>query len=373
MGARRCVGVAVLMAVAGLLVAGCESAQRGTAEVSAADRQRADARAGERAAASAAIKALGDAAALAYKADTKGADGKPVDAGFEVTKNESALGTVVVGQNPVKLVVAGKQQYVSAPEAYWKGTGENDDASKRWAAGWVAGGDRFSPQATLDPVKLAAALQRFVDSLDRLSDPVRSKLPDGTEVYVLRSGDGTLEVTTAAPYRVVSFSASIADKNGEGISGNLLPTILTGDALRKFHTDLDDALGQLGRPKDFSAKATVNIVGNDVTCKSSTFTCTTNAQVANYVSGAEGSTTVHLTLTAEVNGGSLGSQTCTSEADAAAGATTSMSCDVHFAFPSQAGNYPVQSLPTATAEALSTVDAGGLKQKVDTEFTGLGG
>ncbi len=371
MRARRSRVAAVLLL--GGLLSGCQVAVAGTAGVSAADQATADRRAEQRAAVDAALTALGQAPAIALKSTLKGAEQQ-----FRITRGGTAAGALPLDGRFVQVTAAAGQFYLQADADYWKA--HAIDEGTQFGTSWVRslGSELpFDPAARFAPPALAEGLRKTLAGLDRMSEPVRAKLPDGTEVYQLGTAPSVLRVTTAKPNRVVSFAPALLDpQNGPKYGAEFAVTALTGDAVKTFHTDLDAAVDGLGQPFEGLVQASAVVTNDHLDCKDFVGSCTTTADVSNSVVGTPASgekSVVHITLSVEVSAESLGAQTCTAAGDAEPYKTIQLSCAVKFKLPNRTASYQVLSKPTATAEVRAGLDAAAVKQKVAAEFAGLGG
>ena len=366
---------AAALVLLGGLLAGCQVAVSGTAGLSDADRQLAASRAQQQAAVDAAIKALEQAAALQYEATVKDASGNPATATFRITRDGDGFGSLPLDNRQVRITEPGGQLYLAADADYWKSHGLEEN-STQYGGGFVhtVGSELpLDPAQRMTPAKVAAELRKALSGLGANGMPQKQKLPDGTEVYDLA---GSLQVTTAQPYRVAGFAPALLDPQGGpklGAAFRVRP--LTGDEIKQFHTDFDAAVDAIGQPFDGLAQASVTIQGNKLDCKDYVGSCTTTVDVSNTVVGNQPGTKpqVHLKLTVDASADALGSQTCTAEADAAADSTTTMSCDVKFSLPNRTASYQVLAKPSATAEVRSPVDGGAVKAKLATMFAALGG
>jgi hypothetical protein len=358
----------------GGLLAGCQSMVEGTAGLSDADRQLADQRAQQQTAVDEALKALETAPALQYDTTAKDSSGKPSTLTYRVTRDGDGFGTLPLEGTPVRITEPGGQVYLAATADYWKSHGL-EETSAQFGTGWVhtVGTELpVDPAARLAPAKAAAELRKSLAGLGA-GAPRKQRLPDGTEVYDL---GGSLQVTAAAPYRIAGFAPALLDPQGGpklGAAFRVRP--LTGPEIKQFHTDFDAAVDAIGQPYDGLAQASVTITNNKLDCKDFVGSCTTSVDVTNSVVGNQPGTkpSVHLKLTVEATADALGAQTCTAEADAAADATTTMSCSVQFSLPNKTASYQVLAKPSAVAEVRSAVDANAVKAKLGTAFAALGG
>nr|WP_245589542.1 hypothetical protein [Amycolatopsis balhimycina] len=371
MRARRSRVAAVLLL--GGLLSGCQVAVAGTAGVSAADQQTADRRAEQRAAVEGALTALGQAPAVALKSTVKGADQQ-----FRVTRGGSAVGGLPLDGRFVQVTAAGGQFYLQADADYWKAHAIDEES--QFGTSWVRslGSELpFDPAARFAPPVLADGLRKALAGLDRLSDPVKEKLPDGTEVYRLGAAPSVLRVTTAKPNRVVSFAPALLDPQaGPKFGAEFQVAPLTGDPLKAFHTDLDGTLGGLGQPFEGLVQASAVVTNDSLDCKDFVGSCTTTVDISNSVVGSPasgGKSVVHITLSVEVSAEALGAQTCTTAGDAEPYATIKLSCAVKFKLPNRTASYQVLSKPNAIAEVRAALDVNAVKQKVAAEFASLGG
>lgn len=357
------------------LVAGCDVAIDGAAGISPAEQQRVDRRTEQRGAVESALKALEQSPAVIYKSTIKDAAGKPTELLFRITRNGSAYGALPVDGQAVQLVSAADQLYLSATPEYWKAHGLGN--SDQYGTNWVRTDSTDLPVNAVDvlsPRKAASTLRTAVSAMNRLTDPVRSKLPDGTEVYDVGSGLGTLRVTTSAPHRVISFAPSLVDAaGGKTLGAELRVEPLAGDALKKLHSDLDGTIGGLGQPFDALSQVSVSVVNDKLNCTDFVGTCRATIDVANTVIGGGSGTPVRLMLSVEFTADSLGAQTCTADATAAPDTTTSMTCEVKFKLPNRNASYQVLAKPAARGEVRAPVDVNGVREKLKSEFAALGG
>ncbi|MFC3451246.1 hypothetical protein [Amycolatopsis speibonae] len=357
------------------LVAGCDVAIDGAAGISPAEQQRVDRRAEQRGAVESALKALEQASAVVYKSTIKDVSGKPAEVQFRITRNGSAHGALPVDGQTIQVISADKQLYVAATPEYWKAHGLGN--SELYGTNWVRTDSSDLPVnavEVLNPRKAASTLRTAVSAMNPLTDPVKSKLPDGIEVYDVGSGLGTLRVTTAAPHRVVSFAPSLVDAaGGKTLGAEMRVEPLAGDELKKLQTDLDGAIGGVGQPFDALTQVSVSVVNDKLDCTDFVGSCRATIDVANTVIGGVNGTPVHLTLTVEFTAQSLGAQTCTADANAAPDTTTSMSCEVKFRLPNRNASYQVQAKPAARGEVRVPVDVDGVREKLKSEFATLGG
>ncbi|HKN53282.1 MAG TPA: hypothetical protein VJX66_12310 [Amycolatopsis sp.] len=373
MRARTAAAAVVLL---GGLLGGCQTAVPGSPGISAVDQQKVDRITEERAAVEAAITSIEQAPALLYTATVKDASGKPADQQFRITRRGSAVGMLPIDGRPVHLAIADGQLYLQADADYWKAHAVDQGA--QFGTNWVRtiGTELpLDPAARLAPAKLAAGLRGAMVTMDPLAEPVKTKLPDGTEVYELGVAPSTLRVTTAKPNRVVSFAPALLDpQTGAKLGAEFRVEPIAVDALKKFHDDLDGTIGGITQPFDGLAQASAVVVSDNLNCQDFVGTCVTTADVSNSVVGGPPSgNTVHIVLNVEVSADGLGGQTCTTDGDAAPYATIKMSCSVKFKLPNKTASYQVLSKPTASAEVRAAVDAGAVKQKLQSEFAALGG
>jgi hypothetical protein len=363
------------VAVLCFLVAGCDVAIDGAAGISPAEQQRVDRRAEQRGAVESALKVLEQAPAVVYKSTIQDASGNPAELLFRITRNGSALGALPVDGQAIQVISADKQLYLSATPEYWKAHGLGN--SDQYGTSWVRTDSTDLPVNAVDvlnPRKAASTLRSAVSAMNRLTDPVRSKLPDGTEVYDVGSGIGMLRVTTAAPHRVISFAPSLIDAaGGKTLGAEMRVEPLAGDALKKLQTDLEGAIGGIGQPFDALTQVSVSVVNDKLDCTDFVGTCRATIGVANTVIGDAGGTPVHLMLSVEFTAQSLGAQTCTADANAAPDTTTPMSCEVKFRLPNRNASYQVQAKPSARGEVRAPVDVNAVREKLKAEFAALGG
>ncbi|MDT8911358.1 hypothetical protein [Amycolatopsis sp. PS_44_ISF1] len=368
--------VAAVVLVGGLL-AGCQVAVSGAAGVSAADEQKAERLAAQRTAVDSAVDALREAPALQYDTTVKDASGRPADLSFRITGDGDGIGTLPFEGRPVRIVQVGGELYLSADEDYWKAHGLEQD-SAQFGTGWVhtVGSELpVDPAAKLSPGRLADALGATLAALNQTAEPVRQKGPDGPEVYQLGGGLGALQVTAAAPFRVVGVAPALIDPRGGpqlGTGFRVRPVL--GDDLKRFRADFDSAVDQLGQPFEGLAQASVAVLNDKLDCQNFVGSCTTSVDVsANVVGGAANpKPTVHVTLTVEMSAGALGSRNCTTQADAAADATITMSCSVKFSLPNRTASYQVLAKPSAVGEVRVPFDANAVKQRLAASFAKLG-
>jgi len=364
--------VAAVLLLGGLL-AGCQVAVAGTAGVSSADQETANRRAEQRAAVDAALAELGQAPALALKSTTQGAEQQ-----FRVTRGGTAFGGLPLDGRVVQVTAVGGQFYLQADADYWKA--HAIDEGTQFGTNWVRslGSELpFDPGARFAPAALADGLRKALTGLSQTGMPARAKLPDGTEVYRLGAAPSVLNVTTAKPYRVVSFAPALLDPQaGPKFGAEFRVDPLAGDALKAFHTDLDATVGGMGQPFEGLVQASAVVTDDKLDCKDFVGSCTTTVDVSNSVVGSPSSgqkSVVHINLSVEVSADSLGAQTCTAAGDAEPYATIKLSCTVKFKLPNRTASYQVLSKPNATAEVRAALDANAVKQKVAEEFATLGG
>ncbi|MEV4598435.1 hypothetical protein AB0K15_13605 [Amycolatopsis sp. NPDC049253] len=370
--------IAAAVVLLGGVLAGCQVSVVGSAGVSPADQQIADRLAEQRAAVDAALDALGKAPALEFDTTVKDASGKPIGLGFRITRDGDGFGALPFEGHVVQVTELGDDLYLSADADYWKSHGLEEN-STQFGAGWVhtVGTELpMDPGSRFTPGRLSMGLAKSLSSLNQTADPVKRKLADGTEVYQLGGGLGALQVTTAKPYRVVSFAPALLDPlGGPKLGTGFQVQPLTGDALKKFHTDFDNTVGGLGQPFDGLAQASVVVTNDRLDCQDFVGSCTATVDVTNSVVGnSPGSKpVVHVTLTIDISADSLGSKTCSTQGDAAADATLTMSCSVKFSLPNRTASYQVLAKPTAVGEVRVPFDANAAKAKLATSFAQLGG
>ncbi|KDN16289.1 hypothetical protein [Amycolatopsis rifamycinica] len=364
--------MAAVLLLGGLL-AGCQVAVAGTAGVSAADKATADRRAEQRAAVDAALTALGQSPAIALKSTVKGAEQQ-----FRISRGGYAVGALPLDGRFVQVTVAAGQFYLQADADYWKA--HAIDEGTQFGTSWVRtlGSELpFDPAARFAPPALAEGLRKALAGLDRMGEPVKAKLPDGTEVYQLGAAPSVLRVTTAKPNRVVSFAPAMLDSRaGAQYGAEFGVAALAGDAVKTFHTDLDNAVAGLGQPFEGLVQASAVVTNQVLDCKDFVGSCTTTVDISNSVVGTPASgekSVVRISLSVDVSAESLGAQTCTAAGDAEPYKAIKLSCAVKFKLPNRTASYQVLSKPNATAEVRANLDVNAVKQKVAAEFAGLGG
>jgi hypothetical protein len=362
-------GLAVLTLVAGPLLGGCQRAISGDAGISAADQVKADKRTEQRTAVDAALKALENQPVAVFHSTLNG-----TDLLLRVTKDGTAQGTIPVDGQSVQVVEVDKQLFVAASADYWKGRGST--AGDRYAKGWAraAASDLpVDPATSLTPSGAAEKLRKSVAGFEQLAEPVRNKLADGTEVFEVGGANG-LKVTTAAPHRLVSFAPTMLDAKGKALGTEMRVDAVTPDTVKKFRDELDAAVGGLGTPADSVAQASINITDNKLDCNGGSGSCTSTVSMENAVVGGDSkSSTVHIVMTSVVSADELGSQTCTGEVNAAPNTASTIPCTVKFNVPNRTAQYRVTSLPTAVGDVLAALDLNVIKQKIQSEFSALGG
>jgi hypothetical protein len=377
MRARRAtvVGVAAVMAA---LLGGCQVSVQGAAGLSAVGQKTAAQRSEQAAAVDGALAALAALPAVSYRSTAKDPSGKAAELTVRVTKNGTVLGALPIQGVTVQMAELGGQLYLQAPADYWKAHGAIGDSGDAFAQGWTHADPSdltVDPGAVLTPAQVSSKLRMVPGASDQLGDPVRVKLADGTEVFRIADKAGQLQVSTAKPYHVVSFAPALLDSaTGPVFGAELRPEAVGGDALKTFHTDLDAAVTGLGTPFDSVAQVTVEASDNKLDCDGNSGSCTTSVQVENSLIGGDAQTSsVKLHLTSVLSADVLGTQTCTVDASAAPDTTVPMSCTVRFKVPNRTAEYQVRSMPAVTGEVLVAVDANAVKQKLQTEFSALGG
>jgi hypothetical protein len=370
MRARMAIGVSVLTLVAVALLGGCQVAVTGAAGGVAADQQKADRRAEERAAVGGAVGSLQIQPVVIYHSTLGG-----TDLGLRVTKGGTLEGLLPVGGQSVQVVGFEGQLYVAASADYWKAQGapKPDNFANRWTR--VDPSDLpADPAAVLTPAGLGARLAKALATADQLAEPVRAKLADSTEVYEVTTRDGVLKVTAAQPYRLVSFDPAMLAPNGKSLGAEMRVEQVSAETIRKFHDDFDTAVGALGTPADSVAQASVTITDNKLDCNGGNGSCTSSVSVDNSVVGGDPKTsTVHIAMTSVVSADGLGTQTCTGDVTTSPNASVTIPCSVKFAVPNRTAQYKVTSMPSATADVLASVDVNAVKQKIQQEFSALGG
>jgi hypothetical protein len=364
------IGAAVMTLVAGVLLGGCQVAVPGAAGVIAADLQKADRRAEQRVAVEGALKALGTQPVAVYHTTLNGAD-----LVLRVTKGGTLQGSLPVDGQTVQLVGVGGQLYVAGSADYWKARGSA--SGDRYAKGWAradASDLPVDPATALTPAGLGGRLSKSLATIDQLAEPVRAKLADGTEVYEIATGTGMIKVTTAQPYRLVSFDPVLLAGNGKSLGTEMRLDPVDVETVRKFHAELDAAVGALGTPADSVAQADVTVTDNKLDCNGGNGSCTSTVSLENAVVGGDPkSSTVHIVMTSVVSAAGLGTQTCTGEVTTAPNASVTIPCTVKFSVPNRTAQYTVTSMPSATADVLASVDVNAVKQKIQEEFAALGG
>lgn len=369
---------ALVTAMVGLLLAGCQVAVPGSAGVSAADQQKADRRTEQRDAVDAALKAFAEQPVAVYHGTAKDSAGTPVDLTLRVTKAGTSLGTLMLDNQGAQLVIADGKLYLSAGAGYWKSRGIKQELGDLYAKGWAkaeASELPVNPANLFVPGKAAEKVRATLSTVDQLAEPVRTKLSDGTEVFEIKSPVGALQVTTAKPNRLVSLPSASIDPAAAGAFGTQLTVDAAApDVAKRFHDDLNAKLDSFGQPADSVAQASAAIADHKFDCDSGSASCTTTVTVANVLVGGDSSASqVHLVLTVQISAEGLPGQNCSAEATAAPNTSSTMACTVKFTLPNRTANYKVLSQPSATADVRAAVDFPALKGKLDTEFKAIGG
>ncbi|RZQ63479.1 hypothetical protein [Amycolatopsis suaedae] len=359
---RRSAAV-VLGVTAAALLGACSAPVAGTPVAVPADQQRADRRAERAAAVDEALTALAGAGAVAYRIST-GA-GETV---LNVTRNGTVHGTLPVGGHPVTLAEVDGDSYLSAPAPYWRTLNVGEAKAGEYAARWMRVDPSVlpvRPSATFAPAALVRALRDRLAAADQFAEPVRTRLPDGTEAFDVTVAGGRFTVTTAKPHRLVSLDAGLV---GAGLgAAKLWPAVLAGEGVRQFQAALEGELGNLGQAFDFGADLAVTVEANAVTCTGAGV-CTSDVRVRNTVDGASA---VRIVVSALVTADGLGQRNCSQESSAAPNSTVTVACTVTFGAPSSPGQYRVVSSSTATGEAVVGLDVEALRGKIQSEFRAL--
>jgi hypothetical protein len=362
-------GVAVLTLVAGPLLGGCQRAVPGDAGVSAVEQQKADRRTEQRTAVDAALKALENQPVAVFHSTLNG-----TDLMLRVTKDGTVFGSLPVDGQAAQIIEVDKQLYVAASADYW--TARGSTAGDRYAKGWARAAVSdlpVDPATSLTPSGAAEKLRKSVSGFDQLAEPVRTKLADGTEVFEA-GGSAGLKVTTASPHRLVSFAPSLLDAKGKALGAEMRVDPVTPETVTKFRDELSAAVGGLGAPADSVAQVSVTITDNKLDCNGGSGSCTSTVSMENAVVGGDtNSSTVRIVMTSVVSADELGSQTCTGEVNAAPNTASTVPCTVKFTVPNRTAQYRVTSLPTAVGDVFASLDVNAIKQKIQSEFSALGG
>jgi hypothetical protein len=118
----------------------------------------------------------------------------------------------------------------------------------------------------------------------------------------------------------------------------------------------------------------VTITDNKLDCNGGSGSCTSTVSMDNAVVGGDTkSSTVRIVMTSVVSADELGSQTCTGEVSAAPNTASTIPCTVKFNVPNRTAQYRVTSLPTAVGDVFAALDVNAIKQKIQSEFSALGG
>jgi hypothetical protein len=283
---------------------------------------------------------------------------------LNVTGKGLVLGTLPLRGQQVSAVRAGGDLYLRAPAAHWQAQGMAADRAAEYGARWARSMLAFDPGWTFAPAVVAAALRAALPSPPRSA---RVTLVGGLGVFDI----GGLWITSAPPYRVVSFEPallgpSVAQTFGDGRIGVLgLPP----DEFGGLRAAFDDAVDSLGQPFVAGPVVATTVTDNTLRCTAAG-SCTDTVQVSNKLLGDAPKASARMVLKSSVTSSRLGGQDCGQEVLTPLNGTTTMSCSVQFTLPKLTGTAKVAAVPTVTAEPIATVDPAGFKQSAATELAG---
>lgn len=301
-----------------------------------------------------ALTALAGQTAVAYEL----AEG----ATLNVTGKGLVQGTLPLRGQRVSALRAGGDLYLRAPAAHWQAQGMAADRAAAYGARWARSMLAFDPGWTFAPAIAAQALRA---ALPRPPRPAPMTRADGLGVFDM----GGLRITSAPPYRVVSFESgllgpSVAQTLGEtriGVHG------LPPDAFGGLRAAFDDAVDSLGQPFVAGPVIATTVTDNNLRC-TATGSCTDTMQVSNKLLGDAPKASARLVLESSVTSGRLGGQDCGQEMLTPLNGTTTMSCSVQFTLPKLTGTAKVAAVPTVTGEPVAIVDTEAFKQAAAAEL-----
>lgn len=388
---RVVAGAAVVM----LAVGACDSAVSGAPT------------AGENQHEFAAEKAFGEAVSelatrplMRYTTTVAGAEGEKV--AVAVSRTGATYGTSTFDGDKMTLAVLGDKLYVRTGKPVWQKLGAKSNEVKKFANRLVVVDPEdigFDPAGVLTPKEVAKLLREAFDdrkpagtagpppgstqppessaTLERNSTVERLKLDDGTEVYRIPTGTYTVDVTVAAPHRIVGTDLPLAGTGSDPlVPDGARTTFADGDEqdLRKLYASLRNAVKGLRgagvlvpnfQLRQGSGKLDCAIGGK----------CTAKVKVSNSYQSQQqlpvSQFDVYMKVTMSATG--LGSRTCTDTAGLRPNSSISMSCSSDFALaPSYTPrSYPVRASWSIVGTPKYNPDTRKLKAAVERELDDL--
>lgn len=333
-----------------------------------------------------ALETLAKRPAISYSSSARTAGSPRVDdptftraaKRFEVTATHTGLvyGTGDTQRSAVRLMVVDDHVYLSADAAGWEDLGLPADQAADLAESWnvVDAKDLgFDPQATLTPSEAAETLRSATDD----TGSVRAvKPPNGDEVYRFTTDFGTVDVTATEPHRILHTTVPLtlqeptaADGWAFGVDTETTMHETSVEEFRKFLDALKRALDNVKESHVVVPTMQLSEAGATFVCNVGV--CTYTTQVTNTIEAKyQIATEVQVTMKTTLNGGVLGTRTCSAQLTMQPNTTGPLSCSGSFVMPpappnSPARQYPIQAQATLSGKAVFVPDMPAIWSKIE--------
>lgn len=289
----------------------------------------------------------------------------PVD--LTVTNSGTTNGKLGSSTDNIELLVMGGKSFFKANAAFWKDAGATASRTARYANRWVrveAGYIGIDPEARLAPRVLSAELIKAAEAGNVKAAPI---FKNGVNARPITIPQGTIYVSTDAPYRVVHIDtattqdpgggltpASYADESSFDLDIAYLPERTANSLFASLKVNVAQLIAAIDSQVDFDLDGSVALSPCTVNG------CTATATLSNKVRGSDTYVRADQPIIVEVviafTLDARPIRSCTDVVTMAANGKTRTSCRVSYSLPADGSRHTIRAQVSGFAKALSAND-----------------
>lgn len=289
----------------------------------------------------------------------------PVD--LTVTNSGTTNGKLGSDTDRLELLVMAGKSFFKADSAFWKDAGANASRAARYANRWVrieAGYIGIDPEQRLAPRILSAELIKAADAGKVTAAPT---FKNGVNARPITIPQGTVYISTEAPYRVVHIDtettqdpgggltpATYADESSFDLDVAYLPEQVANSLFASLKVNVSQLVDAIDSQVDFDLDGTVALAP----CTASG--CTATATLSNKVRGSDTYVRPDQPIIVEViiafTLDARPIRSCTDVVTMAANGRTRTSCRVRYSLPADGSRHTIRAQVSGFAKALSQAD-----------------
>jgi len=308
---------------------------------------------------------------------TKADDSRvPVD--LTVTSTGTTRGKVGSVTDKFEILVMGGKTFLYANAAFWKDAGADPGRAARYARRWVrieSGYIGIDPEQRLAPSILSAELLRAADAGKTTASPTAK---NGVNARPVTIPQGTVYISTDAPYRVVHIDTETTQDVGGGLTPathaetseqtsdeasfdldvSYLSEVVAAGLFVGLKANVARLIDAIDSQVDFDLDGSVAL--SPCTARR----CTAQATLSNELRGSDSYVRTDQPILVEVvivftlDGAPI--RSCTDVVTMTANGRTTTSCGVSYWLPADGGRHTIQAEVSGFAKAMSKADVAGL-------------